>query len=74
MAATYSVETLGATVTRRQAARILKCAPCTISRLCYAGRLKASQAGIGRKRTHWRISTTDLLEYARLLEAVEAKS
>lgn len=63
----YTLEKLGPTVTCRVAARVLGCSPSTISRMCRKGRLKAAQAGVGKRRTHWRINTTDLLVYARML-------
>lgn len=62
----YCEEVLGPTVTRKVAARILKCSPTTITRMCRDGRLAASQAGVGTRRVHLRIKTADLLAYAKL--------
>lgn len=52
----------GESVNRRQAAALLACSIQTITRLIRAGRLKATDIGLGRLR-HYRISLADLRQF-----------
>ncbi|HWE95457.1 MAG TPA: helix-turn-helix domain-containing protein [Tepidisphaeraceae bacterium] len=52
----------GQSVNRREAAALLACSIQTVTRLIRAGRLRATDIGLGRLR-HYRISLADLREF-----------
>lgn len=53
---------LGQSVNRREAAALLACSMQTVTRLIRAGRLKATDIGLGRLR-HYRIALADLRQF-----------